>query len=183
MLQQHLQEKEGLFLKFDLNALSSQLPGTLVDLKEPETNKARPGSTGSVRHASTPLRTEFTTTVKRQEQDRSAFLTLTTKRAKVPAQTGLKTRSCVENPMTQKTRYTLTLFLTVITIFGSTMATLAHAGVCSQATVAGRWAFTATGSVILPTGAAVPVLQVGTFRERTGRETSRARRHEASAEA
>jgi len=37
MLQQHLQEEEGLILKFDLNTLFSQLPGTLVNLKEPET--------------------------------------------------------------------------------------------------------------------------------------------------
>ena len=80
MLQEHLQEEEGLILKFDLNTLFSQLPGTLVNLKEPETNQARPGSTGCVQHASTPLSTEFTTTAKRQEQDRCALLIAPQKR-------------------------------------------------------------------------------------------------------
>ena len=87
MLQQHLQEEKGLFLKFYLNTLSSQLPGTLVNLKEPETNQARPGSTGCVQHASTPLRTEFTTTAKRQEQDRCALLIAPRKGAIVDALT------------------------------------------------------------------------------------------------
>lgn len=67
--------------------------------------------------------------------------------------------------MTQETRYTLTQFLIIFTIFSGTMAPLAHASACSQATAAGRWAFTVTGSIILPTGAAIPVVQVGIFRE------------------
>jgi len=55
MLQQHLQEEEWLFLKFDLDTLSSQLSGTLVNLKEPETNQARPGSTGCVHAREHPV--------------------------------------------------------------------------------------------------------------------------------
>ena len=55
MLQQHLQEEEGLILKFDLNALFSQLPGTLVNLKEPETNQARPGLVGCVHAGEHPV--------------------------------------------------------------------------------------------------------------------------------
>jgi hypothetical protein len=34
---------------------------------------------------------------------------------------------------------------------------------CSNATGAGRWEFTVTGTIILPTGAAVPVAQVGSY--------------------
>ena len=34
---------------------------------------------------------------------------------------------------------------------------------CSNATGAGRWGFTVTGTILLPTGAAVPVVQVGRF--------------------
>ena len=41
----------------------------------------------------------------------------------------------------------------------------ANAKSCSLASGAGRWAFTITGSVILPTGASIPVVQVGIFRE------------------
>jgi hypothetical protein len=67
--------------------------------------------------------------------------------------------------MTQNRRYTLTLSFIVFTILAGTLAPLARASVCSQATGAGRWAFTVTGSVILPTGAAVPIVQVGLFRE------------------
>jgi hypothetical protein len=67
--------------------------------------------------------------------------------------------------MTQQTRCRLTLFFIAFTICGATVVPLAHGNVCSQATGAGRWAFTVTGSVILPTGAAVPIMQVGTFRE------------------
>ena len=39
----------------------------------------------------------------------------------------------------------------------------ANARTCSNATGAGRWGFTVTGSVILPTGAAAPVAQVGSY--------------------
>lgn len=38
-----------------------------------------------------------------------------------------------------------------------------HASQCSSATGAGHWEFTVTGMVILPTGAAVPVAQVGSY--------------------
>ena len=38
-----------------------------------------------------------------------------------------------------------------------------HASRCSNATGAGRWEFTVTGTVILPTGAPIPVAQVGTY--------------------
>ena len=38
-----------------------------------------------------------------------------------------------------------------------------HASQCSSATGAGRWEFTVTGMVILPTGLAVPVAQVGSY--------------------
>lgn len=38
-----------------------------------------------------------------------------------------------------------------------------HAAQCSNATGAGHWQFTVTGLVILPTGAAAPVAQMGTY--------------------
>jgi len=43
------------------------------------------------------------------------------------------------------------------------MAPLAQAHTCSKSSGEGRWAFTVTGSVILPNGAAVSVAQVGTY--------------------
>jgi hypothetical protein len=66
--------------------------------------------------------------------------------------------------MKQTNRNPLSL-LAIVTFFGVSMVPLAHARICLQAGSAGRWAFTVTGSVILPTGGVVPVMQVGTFRE------------------
>ena len=63
-------------------------------------------------------------------------------------------------------RKTLALLSSMMfTAFAMVVVPLANANSCSQASGAGRWAFTATGSVILPTGASVPVTQVGTFTE------------------
>jgi hypothetical protein len=42
---------------------------------------------------------------------------------------------------------------------------LAHAHSCSNTTGAGTWAFTVTGTVVLPTGVVVPVAQVGSFKQ------------------
>jgi len=53
----------------------------------------------------------------------------------------------------------------VFATFATTIVPSALAHACSQATGAGQWAFTVSGSVVLPNGAVVPVLQVGTFRE------------------
>ena len=61
---------------------------------------------------------------------------------------------------------TLTLLSCIIfTAFGMIVVPMANANSCSQASGAGRWAFTATGSVILPTGTSVPVTQIGIFQE------------------
>ena len=62
---------------------------------------------------------------------------------------------------------------TTLTRFTSTLLTacalgglpLAHAHACSNSTGAGTWAFTITGTVILPTGVAVPVAQMGIFNQ------------------
>ena len=68
--------------------------------------------------------------------------------------------------MKQVNRYILTrLSCIVFMTFAMTTVPSAHAHTCSQATGAGQWAFTVSGSVILPNGAAVPVMQVGSFRE------------------
>ena len=44
-----------MFLKFDLNTLSSQLPRALVNLKEPEPNQPRPGLVGYVHAGEHPV--------------------------------------------------------------------------------------------------------------------------------
>jgi hypothetical protein len=63
-------------------------------------------------------------------------------------------------------RKALTLLSCVIfTMFEMIALPMANANSCSQTSGAGRWAFTATGTVILPNGASVPVTQVGIFTE------------------
>jgi hypothetical protein len=63
-------------------------------------------------------------------------------------------------------RKTLTLLSCVIfTAFDMIALPMANANSCSLASGAGHWAFTATGSVILPTGTSVPVTQIGSFQE------------------
>ncbi len=48
----------------------------------------------------------------------------------------------------------------VLTLFFLALTPNLHAASCSNATGAGRWEFTVTGLVILPTGTAVPVAQL-----------------------
>jgi len=51
----------------------------------------------------------------------------------------------------------------VLALFFLALTPNLHAASCSNATGAGRWEFTVTGLVILPTGTAVPVAQVGSY--------------------
>src|ERR1700758_2848753 len=68
--------------------------------------------------------------------------------------------------MKAASRKAVTLLSCVIfTAFDMIALPMASANSCSQATGAGRWAFTAAGTVILPNGASVPVTQVGIFTE------------------
>jgi hypothetical protein len=57
-----------------------------------------------------------------------------------------------------------TVVVILFTMLGLEEASLAHAAPCSLASVAGRWGYTYTGSIILPTGA-VPVASVGSFKQ------------------
>jgi len=104
-------------------------------------------------------------TAKRQELDRCALLIASRKGEIVDALT-VKWTEKGKGPMKTANRRTLTLLSCMIfTAVDILVVPLANANSCSQASAAGRWAFTATGSVILPTGASLPVTQVGSFGE------------------
>jgi len=55
------------------------------------------------------------------------------------------------------------LVLAFLGMFALSLPPTVLARTCSNATGAGRWEFTVTGTIILPTGAAVPVAQVGSY--------------------
>ena len=62
-------------------------------------------------------------------------------------------------------RATIALLVVLIPGFASS----AHAeGRCSMAATAGAWAFTYSGTILLPNGAAIPVASVGRFTQKGG---------------
>jgi|SRR5882762_3021969 len=63
--------------------------------------------------------------------------------------------------MNRTTRTLLMILIATTFVFSLAPAAPAHS--CSTATGAGTWGFTVTGAIVLPTGAAVPVVQVGSY--------------------
>jgi hypothetical protein len=62
-------------------------------------------------------------------------------------------------------RATIALLVVLVPGFASS----AHAeGRCSMAATAGAWAFTYSGTILLPNGAAIPVASVGRFTQKGG---------------
>ncbi|MBZ5658448.1 MAG: hypothetical protein LAO56_24610 [Acidobacteriia bacterium] len=63
--------------------------------------------------------------------------------------------------MNRTTRILLMSFF--IATLAASLVPEVQARTCSNATGAGKWAFTVTGTIVLPSGAAVPVAQVGSY--------------------